>query len=53
MASKNVAAVFGWKDRGAILPGRRADLLILENNLEILKIKKTILKGKIIFENKD
>lgn len=53
LASKNVAAVFGWKDRGAILPGMRADLLILENNKGNLKVRKTILEGKVVFENRD
>ena len=28
MASGNVATVFGWEDRGALLPGKRADLLL-------------------------
>ncbi len=50
LASKNVAAVYGWKDRGSILPGMRADLLILENNDGKLKVKKTIIKGKIVFK---
>lgn len=50
MASGNVARVFGWEDRGALLPGRRADLLLLEKNREQLRIKKTIVAGKVVFE---
>jgi N-acetylglucosamine-6-phosphate deacetylase len=51
MASKNVAAVFGWDDRGALLPGRRADLILLRSNGEHLKIQKAIVAGKVVFDD--
>ena len=51
MASANVASVFGWKDRGELLPGRRADLLLLENKKGNLILKETILNGKTVFES--
>lgn len=50
MASANAAAAFGWKDRGELLPGRRADLILLENSNGNLMVKKTILNGKIVFQ---
>ena len=50
MASVNVATVFGWKDRGALLPGKRADLLLLENKKGNLSLRKTIVAGKLVFD---
>ncbi|MEK7718115.1 MAG: amidohydrolase family protein [Bacteroidota bacterium] len=50
MASGNVATVFGWEDRGALLPGKRADLLLLENKEGNLCIRKTIIAGKQVFD---
>lgn len=45
MASLNPAKILGLNDRGAIKQGKRADLLILDESLEIRKI---LLKGKEI-----
>lgn len=49
MASGNMAKVFGWEDRGALLPGKRADLVLLASNEGHLKVHKTIVAGKIVF----
>ncbi len=45
MASSTPARVMGFKDRGSIAAGKRADLLVLNENLGIEKI---ILKGEFI-----
>lgn len=50
MASLNAAECYGLKDRGAIAPGYKADLIILED-LNTVKIKKVIKNGRIIEEN--
>jgi N-acetylglucosamine-6-phosphate deacetylase len=50
MASGNVANVFGWNDRGALVPGRRADLLLLNFDGNCLSIKTTFLAGKVVYE---
>ena len=38
MASLVPAKIMGWQDRGEIATGKRADLLILDENLEIKKV---------------
>ena len=38
MASLTPAKVMGWTDRGEIAVGKIADLLIVNENLEIIKI---------------
>lgn len=45
MASSTPAKVMGFSDRGRIAEGLRADLIIMNNELEI---QKTILNGEII-----
>ena len=50
MASSNVANVFGWNDRGALVPGRRADLLLLNFHGNHLSVKTTFLAGKVVYE---
>jgi N-acetylglucosamine-6-phosphate deacetylase len=50
MASGNVANVFGWNDRGALDPGRRADLLLLNFDGDHLSLKTTFLAGKVVYE---
>jgi N-acetylglucosamine-6-phosphate deacetylase len=50
MASGNVARVFGWVDRGALLPGRRADLVLLASEAGHLTVQKTFVAGNVVFE---
>lgn len=50
MASLNAAECFGLKDRGAIAPGLRADLVFLED-LSTFKVKKVFIKGELVAEN--
>lgn len=45
MASLNAAECFGLEDRGAIAPGLRADIVLM-NNLEDFKIQKVFIAGQ-------
>jgi N-acetylglucosamine-6-phosphate deacetylase len=47
MASTNQAKLLGLTDRGMIKKGLRADLVIINDKLEVVM---TILNGKIVFE---
>ena len=47
-ASRTPARVVGFKDRGEIKRGLRADLVIIDGKINV---KKVILQGKIVVEN--
>lgn len=51
MASKNVADVFEWNDRGRLFPGRRADMLLLTQKGSDLKIHQCYIAGELITPN--
>ena len=50
MATLNTAECYGLTDRGAIAPGKRADIVIVED-LDKFEAKKVLIKGKIVAEN--
>ena len=50
MASLNAAECFGLKDRGAIAPGLRADLVFLED-LESFKVTDVYIKGEHVAQD--
>ena len=50
MASQNVAVIYGLKDRGSLSIGKRADLILFEKDASQLKIRKTYLKGELVFQ---
>ncbi len=50
MATLNAAECFGLKDRGAIAPGLRADLVVLED-LKDFKITNVFIQGKEVAKN--
>lgn len=51
MASLNTAEYFRLYDRGAIAPGKKADITIVDN-LTDFNVKTVIKDGKLIIENK-
>lgn len=51
MASGNVAEVFGWTDRGKLMPGMRADILLLKHAGNELKIQQCYLAGRTVIDN--
>jgi N-acetylglucosamine-6-phosphate deacetylase len=50
MASCNVARIYGLHDRGKLAPGKRADIILFEKAGNQLKINKTFLKGKLVYQ---
>ena len=50
MATLNAAECFRLHDRGAIAPGYRADLVLLEN-LETFKVREVFIAGKCVAED--
>lgn len=50
MATLNAAEAFGLHDRGALFPGRRADVTLLED-LHTFKASHVFLDGKLVAEN--
>lgn len=47
LLSKNQASLFSLRDRGSIEIGKRGDLVILDERMEVLK---TIVRGKVVYE---
>lgn len=50
MATLNAAECCELKDRGAVAPGLRADLLVV-NDLESFDVAQTYIEGKLVAEN--
>jgi N-acetylglucosamine-6-phosphate deacetylase len=50
MASRNVAGIYKLKDRGTLTPGSRADLIVFKKDNNQLQIKKTYLRGIMVFQ---
>lgn len=51
MASTNPAHLYGIEDRGELVTGKRADLILFTLDDYVLDVKKTIVEGKIVFES--
>jgi N-acetylglucosamine-6-phosphate deacetylase len=49
MASGNVARIYDLDDRGKLVSGKRADLILFEREGNQLQIKKTYLSGNLVF----
>jgi N-acetylglucosamine-6-phosphate deacetylase len=50
MASGNVAGIYNLFDRGMLDEGKRADLILFDLNCNELNIRKTYLKGKLVYD---
>lgn len=50
MASRNVARIYKLKDRGTLAHGNRADIIVFKKDNSQLQIKKTYLKGILVFQ---
>ena len=50
MSSTNPSKLYGLSDRGVIETGKRADLILFEIGDSELVIKKTYVKGKLVYE---
>ena len=53
MASLNPARLYGLSDRGELKPGKRADLILFRIINNELDIRKTYVKGHLVYENKE
>ncbi len=49
MASRNPARLYGLTDRGDIVPGKRADLILFRMDHGAIKIVRTIVAGKVVY----
>jgi N-acetylglucosamine-6-phosphate deacetylase len=49
MASENVAHVYRLTDRGILSLDKRADLVLFDMDDDKLRIRKTYLKGELVF----
>lgn len=47
MASATPARIMGWRDRGVLTEGRRADILVFDDDINVLR---TVIGGKTVFE---
>lgn len=52
MASTNPASLHHLNDRGKLEPGKRADIILFTMDDFKIKIEKTIVEGKIVFQSK-
>lgn len=50
MASINPARLYGLNDRGALEPGKRADLIVFTMDNFKMRIIRTFVRGKLVFE---
>jgi N-acetylglucosamine-6-phosphate deacetylase len=49
MASTNPAKLYGLNDRGEILKGKRADLIVFTVDNFKIEIQKTIVAGQVVY----
>jgi len=50
MTSLNPAKLYGLNDRGEIALGKRADIILFKIENEKMIIKKTYVKGKLVYQ---
>ena len=52
MASTNAAILYGLDDRGTLEKGKRADLVLFTMEDFVVNVKKTFVKGKLVYKSK-
>jgi N-acetylglucosamine-6-phosphate deacetylase len=52
MASTNPAKLYGLNDRGSLIPGKRADLILFRLEDFQIEIQKTWVKGELVYDAK-
>lgn len=52
MASANPAKLYGLNDRGTMEVGKRADLILFTLDDSMVDVKKTYVKGELVYESK-
>ena len=50
MASENASKIYGLNDRGNLDPGNRADIILFDLTRNKIRIERTFLKGKLVFQ---
>jgi N-acetylglucosamine-6-phosphate deacetylase len=50
LASGNVASFYGFADRGELVRGKRADIILIEKKIDELRIINSWLNGKLVFD---
>lgn len=50
MSASNAARLINLQDRGTLEPGKRADIILFSMNDYSMKIKKTIVAGKVVYQ---
>ncbi|MEM7369710.1 MAG: N-acetylglucosamine-6-phosphate deacetylase [Bacteroidota bacterium] len=50
--SRNPARLFAWEDRGELVEGKWADMVLFADQEEGFQVKKTILRGEVVYEAK-
>lgn len=53
MASSNPADLYGLNDRGTLEPGKRADIILFTLSEHQVKIRKTWVKGNLVYESNE
>ncbi len=51
MASRNPARLYGLADRGQMMPGMRADLILFTLKDSVLHVKQTLVAGESVYED--
>ena len=52
MASTNPAELYGLDDRGRLIPGKRADIILFTLDNYKVNIRKTYVKGELVYQAK-
>jgi N-acetylglucosamine-6-phosphate deacetylase len=51
MTASNPARIFNLNDRGSLMPGKRADIILFSMEDFNMKIRETIVSGKVVYQD--